>query len=399
MKTATRNLMEFVTFEHTAGRISDELYRKAEDLHREASNIDTIEDAYKVYKSFDQFKEAVADMSPRYIPVMAENKEFRVALEAMGMVSSYDDIIKGHPDGRRVALAKAFRHYRNIEYVIEPVERQAFTTMQRRALSQEELAIKDRALAENSSVLEIIDASMNTSGVRARDLGGSTLMNSIAGIDADPADNPASASLGFMSVVRFFMGKAHDELDQLGRQVILQEGWEIDENGRMVLTSARYIVKGDYQKIREAFVEKNRGQDVPSYGDPNSQFLGMPESKGATGKPRTYTIKDFAELANFVIESEDVLSVGNSVIDIVNSDRFPPMVLGGEIRSELMKLGVFKEEAAKAVMLDSIDIKMKDMVLTKNDLLNLLAFNHVTFSQSAATSGIGGIPEDRKSVV
>jgi transposase len=399
MKTATRNMMEFVTFEHTAGRISDELYRKAEALHKEASNIDTIEDAYKVFKSFDQFKEAVADMSPRYIPVMAENKEFRAALDAMGMVSSYDDIIKGHPDGRAVALAKAFRHYRNMEYVIEPVERQAFTTMQRRALSQEELAIKDRALAENSSVLEIIDASMNTAGVRARELGGSTLMNSIASIDADPADNPASAALGFMSVVRFFMGKANEELEQLGRHVIQQEGWEIDDNGRMVLTSARYIVKGNYQKIRDAFVAKNRGQDVPSYGDPNSQFLGMPESKGATGKPRTYTIKEFAELANFVIESEDVLSVGNSVIDIVNSDRFPPMVLGGEIRSELTKLGVFKEEAAKAVMLDSIDSRMKDMVLTKNDLLNLLAFNHVTFSQSAVTSGIGAVPDMRNRTI
>ncbi len=399
MKTATRNMMEFVTFEHTAGRISDELYRKAEALHKEASNIDTIEDAYKVFKSFDQFKEAVADMSPRYIPVMAENKEFRAALDAMGMVSSYDDVIKGHPDGRQVALAKALRHYRNMEYVIEPVERQAFTTMQRRALSQEELAIKDRALAENSSVLEIIDASMNTAGVRARELGGSTLMNSIASIEADPADNPASAALGFMSVVRFFMGKANDELQQLGRHVIQQEGWEIDDNGRMVLTSARYIVKGNYQEIRDAFVAKNRGQDVPSYGDPNSQFLGMPESKGATGKPRTYTIKEFAELANFVIESEDVLSVGNSVIDIVNSDRFPPMVLGGEIRSELTKLGVFKEEAAKAVMLDSIDSRMKDMVLTKNDLLNLLAFNHVTFSQSAVTSGIGAIPDMRNRTI
>ncbi len=395
MKTATRNMMEFVTFEHTAGRISDELYRKAVDLHKEASDIDTIDDAYKVYKSFDQFKESVADMSPRYISVMAENKEFRAAFDAMGMVSSYDDIIKGHPDGRQVALAKAFRHYRNMEYVIEPVERQAFTTMQRRALSQEELAIKDRALAENSSVLEIIDASMNTAGVRARELGGSTLMNSIASIGADPADNPASAALGFMSVVRFFMGKAHDELEKLGRHVILQEGWEIDDNGRMVLTSARYIVKGDYQKIKDAFIAKNRGQDVPSYGDANRQFLGMPESNGATGKPRTYTIKEFAELANFVIESEDVLSVGNSVIDIVNSDKFPPMVLGGEIRSELSKLGVFTEEAAKAVMLDSIDSRMKDMVMTKNDLLNLLAFNHVTFSQSAVTTGIGGIPDMR----
>lgn len=401
MKTATRNMMEFVTFEHTAGRITDELYRKAESLHAEASNIDTIEDAYKVFKQFDAFKESVADMSPRYLSVMAENKEFRAAFDAMGMVSNYDDIIKGHPDGRKVALAKAFRHYRAMEYVIEPVERQAFTTMQRRALTQEELAIKDRALAENSSVLEIIDASMNAAGVRARDLKGSTLMNSIAGIDADPADNPASASLGFMSVVRFFMGRANDELKELGRFVISQEGWEIDDNGRLILTSGRYVVKGDYEKVRNVLIEKNREQfgKAPNYGDPNSQFIGLPEATGASGKPRTYTIRDFAELANFVIESEDVLSVGNSVIDIINSDRFPPMVLGGEIRSELMKLGVFTEEAAKAVMLDSIDSRMKDMVLTKNDLLNLLAFNHVTFSASAVTSGVGGIPDMRNRTI
>ena len=401
MKTATRNMMEFVTFEHTAGRISDELYRKAEFLHRQASNIDTTEDAYKVFKQFDEFKEAVADANPRYLSVMAENKEFRAAFDAMGMVSSYDDIIKGHPDGRTVALAKAFRHYRAMEYVIEPVERQAFTTMQRRGLTQEELAIKDRALAENSSVLEIIDSSMNKAGVRARELGGSTLMNSIAGIGADPADNPASATLGFMSVVRFFMGKANNELRDLGRFVISQEGWEIDDNGRMVLTTGRYIVKGDYEKTKEALVAKNRSQfdKYPSYGDPNAQFLGMPETTGASGKPRTYTIKDFAELANFVIESEDVLSVGNGVIDIINSDRFPPMVLGGEIRSELMKLGVFTEESAKAVMLDAVDSKMKDMVLTKNDLLNILAFNHITFSTAAVTSGIGAIPDMRNRTI
>lgn len=401
MRTATRNLMEFVTFEHTAGRISDELYRSAESLHAEACNIDTIEDAYKVFKQFDSFKESVADMSPRYLSVMAENKEFRAAYDAMGMVSSYDDIIKGHPDGRKVAFAKALRHFRAMEYVIEPVERQAFTTMQRRALSQEELAIKDRALAENSSVLEIIDSSMNKAGVRAKELGGSTLMNSIAGIDADPADNPASAALGFMSVVRFFMGRANDELKELGRFVISQEGWEIDDNGRLVLTTGRYVVKGNYEKAKEALVKKNRAQfeKVPNFGDPNKQFIGLPETTGASGKPRTYTIKDFAELANFVIESEDVLSVGNSVIDIVNSDRFPSMVLGGEIRSELMKLGVFTEEAAKAVMLDSIDSRMKDMVLTKNDLLNLLAFNHVTFSASSVTSGVGAIPDIRNRTI
>ena len=397
MKTATRNLMEFATFEHTAGRLSDELFRKAQSFHVAASNIDTIDDAYKVFRQFDEFKEAVGDANPRYLAVMAENKEFRAAFDAMGMVSSYDDIIKGHPDGRKVALAKAFRHYRGLEYVIEPVERQAFTSMQRRGLTQAELAIKDRALAENSSVLEIIDASMNASGRRARDLGGSTLMNSIAGIEADSSDNPGATALGFMSVVRFFMGKANRELDELGRFVISQQGWEIDDNGRLVLTTGRYVVKGNRDLAQSALIEKNRAVEkiAPSYGDSNAQFLGMPETVGASGKPRTYTIKDFADLANFVIESEDVLSVGNSVIDIINSDRFPPMVLGGEVRAELMKAGVFTEQAARAVMLDSIDAKMKDMVLTKNDLLNILTFNHVVLDTSAVTTGIGGIPDMR----
>ena len=397
MKTATRNLMEFATFEHTAGRLSDELFRKAQSFHVAACNIDTIDDAYKVFRQFDEFKEAIADASPRYLAVMAENKEFRAAFDAMGMVSSYDDIIKGHPDGRKVALAKAFRHYRGMEYVIEPVERQAFTSMQRRGLTQAELAIKDRALAENSSVLEIIDASMNASGRRARDLGGSTLMNSIAGIEADSSDNPGATALGFMSVVRFFMGKANRELDELGRFVISQQGWEIDDNGRLVLTTGRYVVKGNRDLAQSALIEKNRAVEkiTPSYGDSNAQFLGMPEAVGASGKPRTYTIKDFAELANFVIESEDVLSVGNSVIDIINSDRFPPMVLGGEVRAELMKAGIFTEQAARAVMLDSIDTKMKDMVLTKNDLLNILTFNHVVLDTSAVTTGIGGIPDMR----
>lgn len=401
MKTATRNMMEFATFEHTAGRMSDELFRKAESLHIAAANIDTIDDAYRVYKQFSQFKEDVGDSNPRFIPVMCDNKEFRVAIGAMGLVSHYNDVIKGAPDGRKVALAKAFREYSNMEYVLEPVERQSFTSQQRRGLTQAELAIKDRALAENSSVLELVDAAMNTSGKRARELGGTTLMNSIAGIDADASDSPAATALGFMSVVRFFMGKAHNELDELGRFVVSQQGWEIDDGGRLVLTTGRYVVKGDYEKAKEALVKKNREQygKAANYGDHNAQFLGLPESVGSTGKPRTYTIKEFAELANFVIESEDVLSVGNSVIDIINSDRFPPMVLGGEIRSELMKYGVFTEQAARAVMLDSIDNRMKDMVLTKNDLLNLLTFNHVVLDTSAVTSGIGAVPDMRNRTV
>ena len=401
MKTATRNMMEFATFEHTAGRMSDELFRKAQSLHVATSNIDTIDDAYRAYKQFTQLREDVADANPRFIPVMCENKDFRVAIGAMGLISHYNDVIKGAPDGRKVALAKAFREYSNMEYVLEPVERQAFTSQQRRGLTQSELAIKDRALAENSSVLELVDAAMNTSGIRARELGGTTLMNSIAGIDADASDSPAATALGFMSVVRFFMGKAHRELEELGRFVVSQQGWEIDDGGRLVLTTGRYVVKGDFEKAKEALVKKNREQygKAANYGDSNAQFLGLPESVGSTGKPRTYTIKEFAELANFVIESEDVLSVGNSVIDIINSDRFPPMVLGGEIRSELMKYGVFTEQAARAVMLDSIDTKMKDMVLTKNDLLNLLTFNHVVLNTSAVTSGIGGVPDMRNRTV
>lgn len=401
MKTATRNMMEFSTFEHTAGRMSDELFRKAESLHAAAANIDTIDDAYRVYKQFTQFRDDVGDSNPRFIPVMCDNKEFRVAIGAMGLISHYNDIIKGAPDGRKVALAKAFREYSNMEYVLEPVERQSFTSQQRRGLTQAELAIKDRALAENSSVLELVDAAMNTSGKRARELGGTTLMNSIAGIDADASDSPAATSLGFMSVVRFFMGKAHRELEELGRFVVSQQGWEIDDGGRLVLTTGRYVVKGDFEKAKEALVKKNREQygKAANYGDHNAQFLGLPESVGSTGKPRTYTIKEFAELANFVIESEDVLSVGNSVIDIINSDRFPPMVLGGEIRSELMKYGVFTEQAARAVMLDSIDSRMKDMVLTKNDLLNLLTFNHVVLDTSAVTSGIGAVPDMRNRTV
>lgn len=393
MKSAMRNMMEFMTFEHTAGRVSDEMYRRAESLSMAAARINTIDDAYKVYKEFDAFKESVADENPRFVAALSDNKEFRAAFHALGLVSNYDDVIKGHPSGRAVALQKALTQYSRLEYVLEPVERQAFTSQQRRGLTQAELAVKDRLLAENSSVLEIIDSSMNKAGIRARELGGSTLMNSIAGIGAAAEDNPAAQRFGFMSVVRFFMGKAHDELKELGRFVISQEGWEIDDNGRLVLTSAKYVVKGDYEKTKNALIDKNRAQfdDVANYGDPNSQFLGMPEA----GKNRTYTIRDFAALAGFVIESEDVLSVGNGVIDIINSDRFPPMVLGGEIRSELVKLGIFTEEAAKAVMLDSVDARMKDMVLTKNDLLNILTFNHITLSRSAVTSGIGAVPDMR----
>ena len=399
MRTATRNMMDFITFEHTAGRISDELFRKAESLHHSASQIDTTADAYRVYKEFMDFRDRVGNENGRYLGAMTDNKEFRVAIGALGLISNYDDLLKGSPDGRKVSLAKALNHYSQMEYVLDPVERQAFTTQQRRGLSQPELAAKDRLLAEDSSILEVVDAAMNKGLLRARELKGTTLFQSIAGIAPDASDNPAGAMFGHMSIVRFFLRRAHDELAELGRFVVEQEGWEIDNNGRLVLTSGKYIVKGDLDMARKVAALENKHSTAPTYGDANDQFIGISNKTGAGGKFRTYTIQDFAEIAGFAIEAEDVLSVGNSVIDIINSDKFPPMVLGGEISAELSKIGVFTKDAADAVMLDAVDSKMKDMVLTKNDLLNILTFNHTTFSRSSVVSGVGGIPDIRNRTI
>jgi hypothetical protein len=389
VRSAVRNMMEFVTAEHTAGRLSDELYRAAGDLHYKAGRLDTIADAYSLYKELDAFKEKVGDASPRYVTSLAENKEFRAAIAAMGMVTHYANMVNTTtPGGRIIELHKAITNYSRLEYVMDPVERQAFTTQQRRGLSQLELAMKDRIAAENTSVLQIIDDAMNKGIMRGRSLSQSTVLMSIAGIGEKADDNRGAQMFGKMALVRYLAARASDELDNLGRFIVQKSGWEIDENGRLVLTSGHYLVKGDYYAATQA--SKQLGKENLSYE--GGSFMATAKETGKTGQPKTYTINDFAKLAGFVIEAEDILSVGNSVIDIVNSDRFPAMVLGGEIRTELSKHGLFSEDAAKAVLLDSIDEAMKDHIFTKNDLLNILAFNHINFSTARSVSGKGGIP-------
>lgn len=389
VRSAVRNMMEFATAEHNAGRLSDELYRAAGDLHYKAGRLDTIADAYTLYKELDAFKEKVGDASPRYVTTLAENKEFRAAIAAMAMVTHYANMVDtSAPFGRMTELHKAITNYSRLEYVMDPVERQAFTTQQRRGLSQLELAMKDRIAAENTSVLQIIDDAMNKGIMRGRSLSQSTVLMSIAGIGEKADDNKAAQMFGKMALVRYLAARASTELDNLERFIVQQSGWEIDENGRLILTSGHYLVKGDYHAAAQAAVQL--GKENLSYE--GGSFMATAKEMGKTGQPMTYTIKDFAKLAGFVIEAEDILSVGNSVIDIVNSDRFPAMVLGGEIRTELSKHGLFSEDAAKAVLLDSIDEAMKDHIFTKNDLLNILAFNHINFSTARSVSGKGGVP-------
>jgi len=392
VRSLVRNMMEFVTAEHTAGRLSDELYRAAGNLHYKAGHLDTIADAYSLYRELDAFKEKVGDASPRYVTALAENKEFRAAIAALGMVTNYANMVNDTtPTGRMVQLHRAITNYSRLEYVMDPVERQAFTTQQRRGLSQLELAMKDRIAAENTSVLQIIDDAMNKGIMRGRSLSQSTVLMSIAGIGEKADDNKGAQMFGKMALVRYLASRASDELNNLGRFIIHKNGWEIDENGRLVLTTGHYIVKGEYDSAWRASKELGR-ENMSLEG---GSFLATAKATGNTGQPMTYTINDFAKLAGFVIESEDILSVGNSVIDIVNSDRFPEMVLGGEIRATLEKYGLFSEDAAKAVLLDAIDDSMKDHIFTKNDLLNILTFNHISFSTARAVSGKGGIPSAR----
>jgi hypothetical protein len=86
---------------------------------------------------------------------------------------------------------------------------------------------------------------------------------------------------------------------------------------------------------------------------------------------------EIAEIAGVVIESEDVLSLGNSVMDKVAGDNFPPIFKVSEIKGLLDADVEYDRSSASIVMLDNIIERLgPDKLLTKNDLLNIMAFNH-----------------------
>ena len=391
LKTAVRNLSAFVAAEVDAGRMDESLSRRMLALDRAQDGVQNVQDALATYKEMMAVREELRSKYPSYSAHSHFDVEFRAAISALGLVRSVVAIEKATPQQRKLLIRQAFDEFIDLDYIMAPSERMARETEDRRMLSQEDLANTPRTYTTDAlpqgSVLSIVQRAMDSSTVEttkglmekqtasfdAFDRGYvspiKTVMMSIGGIgeSKDYADNTAFTLLGKMSLARFFLSKASTEYTNIRRFFVQQKGWEVVD-GKMTLVTGNYVVSGDFDSAVKSLAAKFRPDSVET-GDRTAYAVS-----GVAKESGTYTIADIAEIAGIKIESEDILSLGNSVMDKVASDDFPPVFSVKEIKG---LLGDYSQESAATVLLDYVVERMNpDRVLTKNDLLNIMAFNH-----------------------
>ena len=390
LKTAVRNLSAFVAAEVDAGRMDESLSRRMLALDRAQDGVQNVHDALSTYTEMMAVREELRSKYPSYSANMHFDVDFRAAISALGLVRSVVAIEKATPQQRKLLIRQAFEEFIDLDYIMTPSERMARETESRRMLSQEELAKTPRTYTTDAlpqgSVLGVIQRAMDSSTVEttkglmekqtasfdAFDKGYvspvRTVMMSIGGIEGNAtADNTAFTLLGKMSLARFFLSKASTEYTNIRRFFVQQKGWEVVD-GKMTLVTGNYVVSGDFDSAVRSLAKKFRPDSVEEGERTAYAVSGIAKESG------TYTIADIAEIAGIKIESEDILSLGNSVMDKVASDEFPPVFTVKEIKG---LLGDYNQESASVVLLDYVVERMNpDRVLTKNDLLNIMAFNH-----------------------
>jgi hypothetical protein len=392
LKTAVRNLSAFVAAEVDAGRMDEGISRRMLALDRAQEGVESVHDALTTYKEMMAVREEIRSKYPSYSANMHFDVDFRAATSALGLVRSVVAIEKATPQQRKLLIRQAFEDFVDLDYIMTPSERMARETESRRMLTQEELSKSPRTFTEDilpqGSVLGIIQKAMDSSTVEttkglmekqtasfdAFDKGYvspvRTVMMSIGGIgeSKDYADNNAFTLLGKFALSRFLLAKSNAEFTNIRRFLVSQKGWEVVD-GKMTLVTGNYVVSGDFNDAVARLSKKFRPTTLQEGVNRTAYPLYNVQKESGT-----YTIGEIAEIAGIKIESEDILSLGNSVMDKVAGDEFPPVFKVSEIKG---LLGEYSKESADLVLLDSIVGRLdQEKVLTKNDLLNLMAYNH-----------------------
>lgn len=409
LKRATRNLAAYVAAEVDAGRMDEGLGRRMLDIDLAQDGAENLDETLANYKKLTAIREELRTKYPSYSVNMHFDVDYRAATSALGLVRSVVSIDKATPSQRLVLIRQAFENFVDLDYIMAPSERMARETEGRRALTQDEINRTSRTYTEdtlpNGSVLGIIQKAMDSSPVETTkglmrkqtasldsfDSGYvnpvRTIMQSLGGIGEANGDNSAFTLLGKLSLARFLMSKGTSEMTNIHRFVMSQKGWEVVD-GKLTLTTGNYVVNGDFNEAVQRLAKKFRPD---SKEDGERAYYHLDSQSKENG---TYTISDIAQIAGVVIESEDVLSLGNSVMDKVASDAFPPVFKVSEIKELLDKDGQYDRTAANIVMLDHIVQQLgSEKTMTKNDLLNLLAFNHadadMLYNVSQKNVGVG----------
>jgi hypothetical protein len=419
MKTAIRNFAGIIASEADAGRIDRQLAGKVLEIQAEVSRAELPAEYLSAYKNMMQVREQIRRTNAQYSIKSHFDTEFRAATSALGLVRSVAAIEHSTPEQKALLIRQALEDYIDMDYLLLPEERMARETEDRRMLTQSELQKNPRKFSEDvlpeGSVMAIISNAMKNSDVMtpselqkgqtkaldAFDTGSRNpvhvVMQSLGGIGEKAEDSKGFALLGKLSLVRYILGKTSEEIDLLNRFAVAERGWTV-ENGRIVLKTGNYIVSGEYEaavnKISKKFNGYEVGEGYQSNRYDHKNYVVPFETK----QDGTYTLAEILEIAGAKVISEDVISLGNSLMDLVASDEFPPIFKVSEIMPMLAGESSrrYTKEAASAVLLEKVVTSLDgDMVLTKNDLLNIFAYNHFHVRQAYSSSrrgfGVGNV--------
>ena len=418
MKTALRNFAAFVAHEASEGRIDDSFGRMVLDLQEVHKHAETLDEHLHAYEGMMKLRSELMKKSSAYSIKMHFDSDFRQATNALGLVRNVVAIEHSTPTQKALLVRQSLEDYTDMYYMNTPSERMARETETRRMLTQDELDKNPRKYSEDllpdGSIMDIVDRAMAQSNVETPDSlmkrqtvaidsylqyskhnPVQAIMKSIGGIASKEGDSGGYEMLGRLSLVRYILARSGDEIESLGRFSLLERGWAVEE-GKLVFKTGNYIVQGDFKEAIERLSNKMEGL---STRNPNQQAISRdyapkeyvtPSAQRENG---TYSLQDIVEIANIKITAADTLSIGNSVIDAIMDDSFPPVFKVGDVMSNLNREGViFSNDATTAVMLPDVIAGFEpETVMTKNDLLNILCYNHSKFSMlfNASDSGFG----------
>ena len=397
--SASRNFTDFIVSQHEKGLVSDEFAEKAMLINKKAKEVFGVDDAVDVFMEMQGLREEAIKTMPDYSIKMHDNMEWRAAYDALGMVSSIKLIGGSTPIESGVMLRMAIRHYKNMSYILEPVERMARETENRRGMSEAELSANPRKNTEDltgSSVLSVIRNAMDQSKV-STDLelgslisaGGvaHAIMKSVGGLgEISEKDSITLTSMGRSVLAEMIVTKAIDAIDDMKRVAVIERGWTVGKDGKMVLKSGRYLLKGATHDEFTARMKNVFGDKLVA--DDHIRL----DSDMLSTEGHTYSIEDIALLSSTVVESERVVTVGNSAIDAVLSPRFPAAITGSEILQKISEIGTATPEGIRMSKLAEIANLFSEVNLTKNDLVNLMAYHHQSISESAVYAGKNSNP-------
>lgn len=337
---------------------------------------------------------------------LTSDDSYASAQNALGLYTTIslanNDLAVKNPINTITALRSSFESFCMSLYLTSPIEIQARETQRRAGMSSAELKRTPRKdIPLPDTTLGILNSALNSSkiltpnDIRAGKTASQTnTMKSIGDLMGhEQGSSDSLKELGKLSLVSYIAFKGTKELDKLGRFMLRQYGWEIDKTGKAVLTNKQYTIRGDWAKFADTTAEASKEGIIKSASFESRNERDTVAIQGSIpGMQDTYTIDDILGISGAIVEAEEGLSVGSSVMDNVLSNSFPSMIEGGKILDALNTSGfIHTKDALLLSGVQEISKAFQGVYITKRDLANLLAYYHKSFGINSVQVGEYGV--------